>query len=105
MTSIITVVGSASVAIGLALQGGLSNLAGGLMILIFKPFKVGDFIEASGKSGTVKSITLFYTTIYSIENIVIQIPNGALSNTSIVNYSAMKRDLVSSVIRFRRYSR
>ena len=56
MTSLITILGSAAVAIGLALQGGLSNLAGGLMILIFKPFRVGDYIEASGKEGTVKSI-------------------------------------------------
>lgn len=98
MTSIIAIIGSAGVAIGLALQGGLSNLAGGIMILIFKPFKVGDFIEANGKSGTVKSITLFYTTINSLENIVIQMPNGSLSNSVIVNYSAMKKRMVNETI-------
>ena len=98
MTSIITVLGSAGVAIGLALQGGLSNLAGGIMILIFKPFKVGDFIEANGKSGTVKSISLFYTTINSLENIVIQMPNGSLSNSVVVNYSAMKKRMVNQII-------
>ena len=98
MTSIITIIGSAGVAIGLALQGGLSNLAGGIMLLIFKPFKVGDFIEANGKSGTVKSITLFYTTISSLENITIQMPNGSLSNSMIINYSAMKKRMVNQII-------
>ncbi len=98
MTSIITIIGSAGLAIGLALQGGLSNLVGGLMILIFKPFKVGDFIESDGKTGTVKSISLFYTTISTIENIIIQIPNGALSNTSITNYSAMKKRMVNEIV-------
>lgn len=98
MTSIITVIGSAGVAIGLALQGGLSNLAGGIMILIFKPFKVGDFIEANGKSGTVKSITLFYTTVNTLENIVVQMPNGTLSNSMIINYSAMKKRMVNQTI-------
>ena len=98
MTSIITVIGSAGVAIGLALQGGLSNLAGGIMILIFKPFKIGDFIEANGKSGTVKSITLFYTTISSLENITIQMPNGTLSNSMIINYSAMNKRMVNQTI-------
>lgn len=88
MASLVTVVGSCAVAIGLALQGGLSNIAGGLMILIFKPFKVGDFISANGMDGTVKTITMFYTTITTIDNKVIQLPNGNLSNTSIINYSA-----------------
>lgn len=98
MTSLVTIIGSAAVAIGLALQGGLSNLAGGLMILIFRPFKVGDFIEAEGKSGTVESISLFYTTIHTIENIVVQIPNGTLSNTLIINYSAMEKRMVNEII-------
>lgn len=98
MTSIITIIGSAGVAIGLALQGGLSNLAGGIMLLIFKPFKVGDFIEANGKSGTVKSITLFYTTINTLENIIVQMPNGTLSNSMIINYSAMKKRMVNQII-------
>lgn len=89
--SIITVFGSCAVAIGLALQGGLSNIAGGLMILIFKPFKVGDYIEVSGKEGTVKSITMFYTTITTFDNKLIQLPNGSLSNSNITNYTANKK--------------
>ena len=90
MASLVTIVGSCAVAIGLALQGGLSNIAGGLMILIFKPFKVGDFILVNGNEGTVKSITMFYTTITTIDNRVIQLPNGNLSNSSITNYTANK---------------
>ncbi len=88
MASLVTIVGSCAVAIGLALQGGLSNIAGSLMILIFKPFKVGDFISACGFDGTVKAITMFYTTITTPDNKVIQLPNGGLSNSNIVNYSA-----------------
>ena len=89
--SIITVFGSCAVAIGLALQGGLSNIAGGLMILIFKPFKIGDYIEVNDKEGTVKSITMFYTTITTFDNKVIQLPNGNLSNSNITNYTANKK--------------
>lgn len=88
MASLVTIVGSCAVAIGLALQGGLSNIAGGLMLLIFKPFKVGDFISAGGFDGTVKSITMFYTVITTIDNKIIQMPNGNLSNNNIINYSA-----------------
>ena len=88
MASLVTIVGSCAVAIGLALQGGLSNIAGGLMILIFKPFKVGDYISVNGYDGTVKSITMFYTTINTFDNKVIQMPNGNLSNSNITNYSA-----------------
>lgn len=86
-TSIITLLGSAGVAIGLAMQGGLSNIAGGLIILIFKPFKVGDFIDTHTDSGTVKSISLFYTTLTVIDNRTVSIPNGVLANSSTVNYS------------------
>ncbi len=89
-TSIITLLGSCGVAIGLALQGGLSNIAGGLIILIFKPFKVGDFIDTHTDSGIVTSISLFYTTIKTIDNKVISIPNGALANSPTVNYSKEK---------------
>ena len=88
MASLVTIVGSCAVAIGLALQGGLSNIAGSLMILIFKPFRVGDFIEVNGFSGTVKAITMFYTTITTPDNKVIQLPNGNISNSNIINYSA-----------------
>lgn len=90
MASLVTIVGSCAVAIGLALQGGLSNIAGGLMLLIFKPFKVGDFISVNGMDGTVKTITMFYTTITSVDNKIIQLPNGNLSNSNIINYSANK---------------
>ncbi len=90
MTSLITILGSCALAVGLSLQGGLSNLAGGLMILVFKPFIVGDYIEADGKEGKVKSITLFYTTIISVDNKYIQLPNGKLSNSDITNYTASK---------------
>lgn len=85
--SLITVIGSCAVAVGLALQGGLSNIAGGLMILIFKPFQVGDYIKANDLEGTVKSITMFYTTITTIDNKVIQLPNGNLTNSNITNYN------------------
>ena len=91
MASLVTIVGSCAVAIGLALQGGLSNIAGGLMILIFKPFKVGDFINSNGMEGTVKSITMFYTTLVTVDNKVIQLPNGNLSNSNITNYSANEK--------------
>ncbi len=89
-TSFITIIGSCGVAVGLALQGGLSNLAGGLMLLIFKPFEVSDYIEAEGREGTVKAITMFYTIITTVDNKEIQLPNGKLLNSEIVNYSTNK---------------
>ncbi len=87
-TSFITLLASCGVAIGLALQGSLSNFAGGLMILLFKPFKVGDYIEASGESGTVVEITVVYTILLTPDNKRITIPNGTLTNSVIENYSA-----------------
>ncbi len=99
-TSFITMLASAGVAIGLALQGSLSNFAGGLMLLLFKPVKVGDFIESSGASGTVTDISIFYTTLLTPDNRHITLPNGSLSNSDIVNYSseAQRRvDLTFSV--------
>lgn len=89
MASIITVLGSAAVAVGLALQGGLSNLAGGVMILFFKPFKIGDYIDTSSGSGNVTEISLFYTTLLTLDNRVILIPNGSIINNSLINYSKM----------------
>lgn len=86
-TSFITILGSIGLAVGLSLQGGLSNLAGGVMILMFKPFKVGDYIESNSKEGSVKAITMFYTTLITVDNKIIQIPNGILSNNTIVNYT------------------
>lgn len=89
ITSFITILASCGLAIGLALQGALSNLAGGLMILIFKPFKVGDFIDANGKMGTVNDITIFYTIIHTADNRVVTIPNGTITSSDIMNYSAL----------------
>ncbi len=86
-TSFITALASCGVAIGLALQGALGNLAGGIMILIFKPFKVGDYIDATSASGTVSSISIMYTTLKTPDNKVITIPNGNLTNSVIENYS------------------
>ena len=79
-TTIVTIVGSAGLALGLALQGGLSNIAGGLMIMIFKPFKVGDFIDTHADTGTVKEINIFNTVLVTPDNKVVVLPNGALSN-------------------------
>ncbi len=90
-TALSTVLGTAGLAIGLALQGSLSNFAGGVMILFFKPFGVGDFIDNHTDSGTVKEIGIFYTTIVTPDNKRITIPNGALSNATVVNYSAEER--------------
>ena len=86
MTSFMTILASCGLAVGLALQGSLSNLAGGLMILLFKPFKVGDFIEANGEQGTVEAITIFYTILHSPENRVVTIPNGTITSGDVVNY-------------------
>ena len=88
VTSFITVLASCGVAIGLALQGSLSNFAGGLMILFFKPFKVGDYIEAQGEAGTVKEISVVYTELLTPDGKRITVPNGALTNSTIKNYSA-----------------
>jgi small conductance mechanosensitive channel len=86
-TSFIAVLGAAGLAVGLALQGTLANFAGGVMILLFKPYKVGDLIEAQGHKGTVKEIHIFVTILLSPENKTIIIPNAAVSNGNIVNYS------------------
>lgn len=86
-TSFIAVLGAAGLAIGLALQGSLANFAGGVLILIFRPYKVGDFVEAAGHSGVVKSIEIFSTVLTTGDNKTIIIPNGAVSNSAITNYS------------------
>lgn len=88
MTSIIAVLGAASLAVGMALSGTLQNLAGGIVILLFKPFRVGDTIEtASGKSGVVRRIMIFTTELRTFDNQTIYLPNGALSNGIITNLS------------------
>lgn len=90
MTSIVAIIGSAGLALGLALQGGLSNIAGGVMIMLFKPFKVGDYIDTHADSGTVKEINIFHTVLNTVDNKLVVLPNAQLSNSVIVNYSAMK---------------
>lgn len=86
-SSFITILASAGVAIGLALQGSLSNIAGSIMILFFRPYKIGDFVECGGISGTVEDINLFYTVIATPDNKTITCPNGTVSNGIITNYS------------------
>ncbi|MBR5430607.1 MAG: mechanosensitive ion channel family protein [Firmicutes bacterium] len=88
MASVVTVLASAGVAVGLALQGALSNLAGGLMLMIFKPFRVGDYVEAAGVEGVVQEITMFYTVILTLDNKRITVPNGSLMNANVTNYSS-----------------
>lgn len=84
-TSFITLIGSAGVTVGLALQGSLSNFAGGVLILIFKPFRVGDYIVACGQEGNVLAIDIIYTRLATVDNKIITIPNGSLANSNIVN--------------------
>jgi small conductance mechanosensitive channel len=90
-TSFVAILGAAGLAIGLALQGSLANFAGGALIMIFKPFKIGDYIKAQGEEGTVKSIEIFTTKLNSVDNKEIIIPNGSLSNSSIINYSTEEK--------------
>lgn len=87
-TSLAALIGAAGLAIGLSLQGSLSNFAGGVLILLMKPFRVDDFIEAQGASGTVKEISIFYTHLITINNQRIVIPNGQLSNNKVINFSS-----------------
>lgn len=90
-SSVAALLGTAGVTVGLALQGGLSNVAGGMMILLFKPFQVGDYIiqdQQNGCEGTVSRIDLYYTTLLSIDNKNVVIPNGTLANSTIINVTA-----------------
>ncbi len=86
-TSLVAILGAAGLAVALALQGSLSNFAGGVLILVLRPFRYGDFIEAQGSSGTVKDIQIFHTVLHTADNRVVIIPNGALINDIIVNYT------------------
>ena len=88
MASVITVLGTAGAAVALALQGSLANLAGGIMLVIFKPFKVGDYVEAAGVEGVVQEITMFYTVFLTLDNKRVTVPNGALMNANVIDYSA-----------------
>ena len=87
MASVVAAIASAGVAIGLALQGALSNFAGGIMILLFHPFRVGDFIEVGSFSGTVSDIDVFYTFLKTGDNKSVTVPNGSIMSNSVVNYS------------------
>lgn len=87
-TSFAAILAAAGLAIGMALQGSLANFAGGVLMMIFKPIKIGDLIEAQGELGTVKEIEIFTTKLVTPQNKLVIIPNGALSNGNIVNYSA-----------------
>ena len=86
-TSIIAVLGAAGLAIGLALQGTLSNVAAGLMLVFLRPFKIGDWIEAAGMSGSVREIGLFTTVIDTFDNVFISVPNSSIWSSSIINHS------------------
>jgi len=88
-TSFIAVLGAAGLAVGMALQGSLANFAGGILIIIFKPFKVGDYITAQDISGTVREISIFTTKLTTTTNQVAVIPNGALSNGKVINFSTL----------------
>ena len=87
-TSFVAIIGAAGLAVGLALQGSLANFAGGALIMIFKPFKIGDLIESQGVTGVVKEIQIFTTHLNTPGNKLAIIPNGALSNGNIINYTA-----------------
>ena len=87
MASVVAAIASAGVAIGLALQGALSNFAGGIMILLFHPFRVGDYIEVGGFAGTVDDIDVFYTFLKTPDNKSVTVPNGSIMSNSVVNYS------------------
>ncbi|HKK61148.1 MAG TPA: mechanosensitive ion channel domain-containing protein [Bacteroidales bacterium] len=88
MTSFIALLGAAGLAVGMALSGTLQNFAGGVIILLFKPYKVGDYIEAQGYAGSVKEIQIFNTVLKTPDAKIVIIPNGSLSNSSMINYSA-----------------
>ncbi len=97
-TSVVALLGSAGVAAGLALQGSLSNFAGGVLILILKPFKVGDYILASGNEGTVKQIQIFYTKLLTVDNREVMIPNGSLMNGNIINVTGQEKRRVDITV-------
>lgn len=97
-TSFAALLASAGVAIGMALSGNLQNFAGGLVILLFKPYKVGDWIESQGVAGTVKEIQIFHTILTTADNKLIFIPNGALSSGVVVNYSNQKTRRVEWIV-------
>ena len=99
-TSLVTIIGAAGLAVGLALQTSMSNLAGGFIILFSKPFKVGDYVEIGGSQGTVNAISILYTQMLTSDNKVIYIPNGQISASTLINYTQQdtrRLDLVFSI--------
>ncbi len=99
-TSVAAAVASILVTAGLALQGSLSNFAGGVLILVLHPFKVGDYIreDTKGNEGTVKEISIFYTKLCTIDNKIVVVPNGNLANTSLVNYTYQDKRAIDTVV-------
>lgn len=98
-SSIIAILGSAGLALGLSLQGSLANIAGGVILLLMKPFKVGDYIvESSGKEGTVQAIGIMYTKLLTVDNKAIMIPNGSLSNATVTNVTFQDKRRVDLLI-------
>ncbi|QLG43912.1 mechanosensitive ion channel family protein [Costertonia aggregata] len=97
-TSLAAVIAAAGLAIGLALQGSLSNFAGGVLIIIFKPYKIGDLIEAQGVLGSVKEIEIFTTKLITPQNKLAIVPNGAMANGNIINYTAEGKMRVDTVV-------
>ena len=91
MTSFVAILGAAGLAVGMAFSGTLSNFAGGIMILLFKPFKVGDFVDTQAIQGTVKEIHIFYTYLHTTDNKVIVLPNGPLANGTLINYTKAEK--------------
>lgn len=98
-TSFIALIGAAGLAVGLALQGSLANFAGGILILVLRPFRVGEYIQAQGVEGTVDSIQIFHTVLKTADNKTVVVPNGTLSNGSIVNFSRQPTRRVSIDLR------
>lgn len=98
MTSIIALLGAAGLAIGMAFSGTLSNFAGGIMILVLKPFKVGDFVEAQGEQGTVTEIQIFNTYLSTLDNKIIILPNGPTANGNIINFTKADKRRVEWII-------
>jgi small conductance mechanosensitive channel len=99
-TSFVAIIGALGLAVGLALQGSLANFAGGVLILVFKPFKTGDLIESSGQTGVVREIQIFNTILLTPENKTVILANGAVSNNTIINYSKhgnLRVDITMSV--------
>jgi small conductance mechanosensitive channel len=96
-TSVLAVLGAASIAVGLALQGTLSNVAAGVMLLLFRPYRVGDMVEIAGRMGTVKTLDLFVTELATVDNLKVMAPNGKIFGDFIVNYSTPSKRRVDVV--------